>query len=40
MAPELRSDMVSALLLFEWIKTWTVIDFSSGYVYIGIARPN
>ena len=27
MASELRSDMVSALLAFEWIKTQTVIDF-------------
>ncbi len=27
MAPELRSDTVSALLEFEWIKTQTVIDF-------------
>ncbi len=27
MAPELRSDMVSALFEFEWIKTRTVIDF-------------
>ncbi len=27
MAPKLRSDMVSALLAFKWIKMWTVIDF-------------
>src|SRR6266403_34251 len=26
-APESRRDMVSALFEFEWIKTWTVIDF-------------
>jgi len=26
-APELRRDIVSALLALEWIKTWTVIDF-------------
>ena len=27
MAPESSRDMVSALFEFEWIKTWTVIDF-------------
>ena len=27
MAPESRRDTVLALLEFEWIKTWTVIDF-------------
>ena len=27
MAPESRRDIVLALLAFEWIKTWTVIDF-------------
>ncbi len=26
-APESRSDMVLALFAFEWINTWTVIDF-------------
>src|SRR6266403_1909748 len=26
-APESRRDIVSALFEFEWIKTWTVIDF-------------
>jgi len=26
-APELRRDIVSALFVFKWIKTWTVIDF-------------
>ncbi len=29
MAPESNRDMVSALLVFEWIKTWTVIDFQA-----------
>ncbi len=27
MAPESRSDIVSALFVFEWIKMQTVIDF-------------
>ncbi len=27
MAPESSRDIVSALFEFEWIKTWTVIDF-------------
>ncbi len=29
MAPELRRDIVSALLEFEWIKMQTVIDFQA-----------
>ena len=27
MAPESRREVVLALLEFEWIKMWTVIDF-------------
>ena len=28
-APKSRGDIVSALLAFKWIKTWTVIDFQA-----------